>query len=90
MPSLDQTGAQAPSVRVGSNDLDCTPRSIRSEPQSDNISMNIREHMYPEERELPVLIGHCADARYLWNLALEQRNLWAPGRTERAPKSPTH
>jgi putative transposase len=28
-------------------------------------------------------VRHCADARYVWNLALEQRNLWVRGRSQR-------
>ncbi|MHB8189626.1 MAG: hypothetical protein ACYDHP_04225, partial [Ferrimicrobium sp.] len=45
--------------------------------------MSIRERMYPEKKELPVLVRHCADARYVWNLGLEQRNLWVPGRVQK-------
>ncbi|KJE76121.1 hypothetical protein [Ferrimicrobium acidiphilum] len=30
--------------------------------------MGIRERMYPEETELPALLGHCADVRYVLNL----------------------
>ena len=37
--------------------------------------MNIRERLYPREQELSVLLLHCSDARYVWNLALEQHNL---------------
>ena len=49
----------------------------------DNISMSIRERLYPRDEELPVLILHCSDARYVWNLALEQRNLWVRGRSQK-------
>jgi putative transposase len=45
--------------------------------------MSIRERLYPGEQELPVLVCHCSDARYIWNLALEQRNSW---RRERSQK----
>lgn len=45
--------------------------------------MSLRERLYPREQELPVLVRHCADARYVWNLALEQRNLWVRGRTQK-------
>ncbi len=38
--------------------------------------MSIRERLYPGEQELPVLVRHCSDARYVWNLALEQHNCW--------------
>lgn len=47
--------------------------------------MSIRERTYPQEREVPVLIGHCVDARYVWNMALAQRNLWVRGRVNRHP-----
>ncbi len=40
------------------------------------ISMSIRERLCPREQELSVLLRHCSDARYVWNLALEQRNSW--------------
>ena len=49
----------------------------------DNSTMSIRERLYPRERELSVLVRHCSDARYVWNLALEQRNLWVRGRSQR-------
>ena len=45
--------------------------------------MSIRERLYPREQELAVLVGHCSDARYVWNLALEQRNLWVRGRAQK-------
>ena len=45
--------------------------------------MSIRERLYPQEQELPVLMRHCADARYVWNLGLEQRNYWAQGHTQK-------
>ncbi|MHB1903771.1 MAG: RNA-guided endonuclease InsQ/TnpB family protein [Ferrimicrobium sp.] len=45
--------------------------------------MSIRERLYPREQELAVLVRHCGDARYVWNLALEQRNLWVRGRSQK-------
>ena len=42
--------------------------------------MSIRERLCPQEQELSVLVRHCSDARYVWNLALEQRSLWVRGR----------
>ena len=45
--------------------------------------MSIRERLYPREQELSVLVRHCSDARYVWNLALEQRNLWVRYRTRK-------
>ena len=45
--------------------------------------MSIRERLYLKEEERPTLIRHCSDARYVWNLALEQRNLWVRCRREK-------
>ncbi|WP_276947019.1 RNA-guided endonuclease InsQ/TnpB family protein [Ferrimicrobium acidiphilum] len=45
--------------------------------------MSIRERLYPQEQELSVLVRHCSDARYVWNLALEQRNSWRRGRSQK-------
>jgi putative transposase len=39
-----------------------------------------RYRLYPEPSQLPMLVRHCADARYVWNLALEQTNYYRPGR----------
>ena len=45
--------------------------------------MSIRERLYLKEEERPTLIRHCSEARYVWNLALEQRNLWVRYRTQK-------
>ncbi|CAG4931484.1 MULTISPECIES: helix-turn-helix domain-containing protein [Acidithrix] len=45
--------------------------------------MSIRERLYPEDEELPILVQHCSDARFVWNLGLEQRNLWVRGRSQK-------
>jgi transposase len=42
-----------------------------------------RYRLYPTPAQEDVLLGHCAHARYVWNLAVEQRDWWQPGR--RAP-----
>jgi putative transposase len=39
-----------------------------------------RYRLTPEPAQLQTLARHCADARYVWNLALEQANYWRPGR----------
>ncbi len=39
-----------------------------------------RYRLTPESAQLERLARHCADARYVWNLALEQANYWRPGR----------
>jgi putative transposase len=39
-----------------------------------------RYRLYPTPAQQEVLLGHCAHARYVWNLAVEQRSWWQPGR----------
>jgi putative transposase len=39
-----------------------------------------RYRLYPTPAQQDVLLGHCAYARYVWNLAVEQRSWWQPGR----------
>ena len=39
-----------------------------------------RYRLYPTPAQEHVLLGHCAHARYVWNLAVEQRSWWQPGR----------
>jgi putative transposase len=39
-----------------------------------------RYRLYPTSAQEAVLLGHCAHARYVWNLAVEQRSWWQPGR----------
>jgi putative transposase len=39
-----------------------------------------RYRLYPTPAQEEVLLGHCAQARYVWNLAVEQRSWWQPGR----------
>ncbi len=38
-------------------------------------SVSIRERLYPDQESVATMARHCADARYVWNLGLEQRNL---------------
>jgi transposase len=37
-----------------------------------------RLELSPKQRE--ILLRHCADARYVWNLCVEQESWWRPGR----------
>jgi putative transposase len=37
--------------------------------------------LYPSPAQEVVLRDHCAHARYVWNLAVEQQSWWRPGRT---------
>jgi putative transposase len=39
-----------------------------------------RYRLYPTPAQEDVLLEHCAHARYVWNLAVEQRSWWQPGR----------
>jgi putative transposase len=39
-----------------------------------------RYRLNPTPAQEDVLLGHCAHARYVWNLAVEQRSWWQPGR----------
>jgi putative transposase len=39
-----------------------------------------RYRLYPTSAQEDVLLEHCAHARYVWNLAVEQRSWWQPGR----------
>ena len=48
--------------------------------------MAIRNRLYPASGQLPVLREHCAHARRVWNLAVEQQSWWRPGRGH-APSS---
>jgi putative transposase len=42
--------------------------------------MAFRYRFRPDVTQLPGCEWHCADARFVWNLALEQANCWRPGR----------
>ncbi|HEX9832215.1 MAG TPA: transposase [Mycobacterium sp.] len=42
-----------------------------------------RFRLLPTSEQENVLLAHCCDARYVWNLAVEQQQHWRPGR--RAP-----
>jgi putative transposase len=46
--------------------------------------MSHRYRLYPTPAQQAVLRDHCAHARYVWNLAVEQHRHWHPGR-ESAP-----
>jgi transposase len=40
-----------------------------------------RYRLEPSREQEEVLLRHCSDARYVWNLAVEQHAWWRPGRT---------
>lgn len=42
--------------------------------------MAIRNRLYPAGEHLPGCVRHCDDARFVWNLAVEQQSWWRPGR----------
>ncbi|MFG2782827.1 RNA-guided endonuclease InsQ/TnpB family protein [Streptomyces prunicolor] len=39
-----------------------------------------RFRMYPTSGQAGIMLGHCAHARYVWNLAVEQHSHWRKGR----------
>lgn len=39
-----------------------------------------RYRLYPTPAQQAALLEHCAHARFVWNLAVEQRSWWQPGR----------
>jgi putative transposase len=39
-----------------------------------------RFRLYPAQTQIGVLAGHCAHARYVWNLCVEQESWWRHGR----------
>ncbi|WUS72353.1 helix-turn-helix domain-containing protein [Kribbella sp. NBC_01245] len=39
-----------------------------------------RYRLVPTPAQETALLGHCGHARYVWNLGLEQRLMWRPGR----------
>jgi len=39
-----------------------------------------RFRMYPTSEQAEQMLLHCAHARYVWNLAVEQHACWTPGR----------
>lgn len=45
--------------------------------------MAIKQRLHPTEQQAEVLLRHCSDARFVWNLGLEQRNLWERGRNQK-------
>ncbi|WP_241997930.1 helix-turn-helix domain-containing protein [Kribbella sp. VKM Ac-2569] len=40
----------------------------------------------PTPEQEAVLLDHCAHARYVWNLALEQWSMWSAGRRRNPPR----
>jgi putative transposase len=43
--------------------------------------MTVRDRMYPDAQAATVMRDlHCAHARFVWNLAVEQQSWWRPGR----------
>jgi putative transposase len=41
-----------------------------------------RYRLRPAPAQEAVLLGHCAHARYGWNLCVEQESHWRPGRAK--------
>jgi putative transposase len=40
----------------------------------------VRNRLYPAAAQVGILSRHCEDARFVWNLAVEQQSWWWPGR----------
>ncbi|MFB7656496.1 MULTISPECIES: RNA-guided endonuclease InsQ/TnpB family protein [unclassified Streptomyces] len=44
------------------------------------VGVMSRFRMYPTSEQTGIMLGHCAHARYVWNLAVEQHAYWLPGK----------
>ncbi|MFD5649778.1 RNA-guided endonuclease InsQ/TnpB family protein [Streptomyces sp. NPDC127039] len=44
------------------------------------VCVMARFRMYPTGEQASIMLDHCAHARYVWNLAVEQYAHWRPGR----------
>jgi putative transposase len=53
---------------------------------SDCIIVVSRYRLVPDPIQTAGLLGHCKDARYMWNLALEQWQMWRPWRRLSPPR----
>ena len=42
--------------------------------------MTVKNRLYPAAAQVGILSRHCEDARFVWNLAVEQQSWWWPGR----------
>jgi putative transposase len=52
----------------------------RRESEAGGIAVAHRYRLVPSPEQTPMLARHCGDARFVWNLALEQANCYRPGR----------
>ncbi len=52
-------------------------------PRGQTAPMSIRWRLYPNLDNNEILVMHCSNARFVYNLGLEQRNLWRKDRTAR-------
>ena len=52
-------------------------------PRGQTTPMSIRQRLYPNLDNNEILVMHCSKARFVYNLGLEQRNLWRKDRTAR-------
>ena len=52
-------------------------------PRGQTAPMSIRWRLYPNLDNNEILVMHCSNARFVYNLGLEQRNLWRRDRTAR-------
>jgi putative transposase len=49
--------------------------------------MAVRNRLYPSQQQQEILLRHCAHARRVWNLAVEQQSWWRPGRRSAPPSA---
>ena len=63
---------------LGRDGTSFTPGNVVSDRYYVRIS---RYRLLPSPAQEEVLRDHCAHARYVWNLAVEQNSHWHPGRT---------
>lgn len=45
--------------------------------------VSIRQRLYLEQAQQPVLVEHCHHARFMFNIGLEQRSMWARSKHDR-------
>jgi putative transposase len=52
--------------------------------------VSLKQRLYPDPAQVPGLVLHCAHARFVWNLALEQANMWSRAKSDRGVPAPNN
>ncbi len=52
-------------------------------PRGQTAPMSIRQRLYPNLDNNEILVMHCSNARFDYNLGLEQRNYWKRERSQK-------